>query len=78
MDNNEEEVRDLREKVLLLEAEHNNLKDKVSSNHKSVMDLVKELVTRVEFTPVKMIAYGLAGTIMSSVLMALLTKVITK
>lgn len=67
MDNNEEDVRELRERVLLLEE-----KDKQKDS------LIKELVTRVEFTPVKMIAYGLAGTIMSSVLMAILAKVITQ
>lgn len=39
---------------------------------------VKDLVTRVEFTPVKLIAYGLAGTILSSVLMAILSKVLMK
>lgn len=39
---------------------------------------VKDLVTRVEFTPVKIIAYGLAGTILSSVLMAIMSKVLMK
>ena len=67
MDNNEKDVRELRERVLLLEE-----KDKQKD------DTLKELVTRVEFTPVKMIAYGMAGTILSSVLMAILAKVITQ
>lgn len=67
MDNNEDDVRELRERVLLLE-EKDKQKDLT----------IKDLVTRVEFTPVKMIAYGLAGTIMSSVLMAILAKVLTQ
>ena len=67
MDNNEDEVRELRERVLLLEE-----KDKQKNL------VINDLVTRVEFTPVKMIAYGLAGAIMSSVLMAILSKVLTQ
>lgn len=39
---------------------------------------VKELVTRAEFTPVKLVVYGLAGTVLSSVLMALIATVIIR
>lgn len=39
---------------------------------------VKELVTRAEFTPVKLVVYGLAGTVLSSVLMALIATVVIR
>ena len=39
---------------------------------------VKLLVNRDEFTPVKLIAYGLACAVLSSVTMAVLAKVIIK
>ncbi len=39
---------------------------------------VKEMITRTEFMPVKMIVYGLATALMSSVFMAILAKVIIK
>lgn len=39
---------------------------------------VKALITRDEFTPVKLIAYGLATAVLSSVIMAVLAKVIIK
>lgn len=39
---------------------------------------ISELVTRAEFAPVKMIAYGLATAVGSSVIMAILAKVIIK
>lgn len=45
---------------------------------KTMQDTLKDLVTRAEFTPVKMIAYGLATAVMSSVIMAILAKVIIK
>jgi hypothetical protein len=44
----------------------------------SMDSAVKELITRQEFMPVKMIAYGLATAIMSSVIFAILAKVIIK
>jgi uncharacterized membrane protein len=44
----------------------------------SLQQIVATLVSRAEFTPVKMIAYGLATAVMSSVIMALLAKVILK
>lgn len=39
---------------------------------------VKLLVNRDEFTPVKLIAYGLACAVLSSFIMAVLAKVIIK
>lgn len=39
---------------------------------------VTKVVTQAEFAPVKMIAYGLATAVMSSVIMAILAKVVLK
>ena len=39
---------------------------------------ITELVTKAEFAPVRLIAYGLATAVMSSVMMAVLAKVIIK
>lgn len=50
------------------------LQEKVST----LENLVKERITRDEFTPVKLIAYGLATAVLSSVIMAVLAKVIIK
>lgn len=67
MDNQSEDIRELSNNVV-------RLQEQVATLQTSV----KDLVTRVEFTPVKLIAYGLAGTILSSVLMAILSKVLMK
>lgn len=67
MDNQSEDIRELSNNVV-------RLQEQVST----LQTAVKDLVTRVEFTPVKLIAYGLAGTILSSVLMAILSKVLMK
>jgi hypothetical protein len=45
---------------------------------RSVIEQIKTFVTRSEFGPVKMIAYGLAGTVMASVLTAVVAKVIVE
>lgn len=37
-----------------------------------------DLVTRYEFVPVKLIAYGIAGVVISSVLVAILSYVVRK
>lgn len=44
----------------------------------ALKEKVDTLVTRVEFTPVKILVYGGAGTILSTVVGALLAKVILK
>lgn len=67
MDNQSEDIRELSNHVV-------RLQEQVAT----LQVAVKDLVTRVEFTPVKLIAYGLAGTILSSVLMAILSKVLMK
>lgn len=45
---------------------------------RGMIEQIKTFVTRSEFGPVKMIAYGLAGTVMASVLTAVVAKVIIK
>lgn len=50
------------------------LQEKVSNLEATVRDLV----TRAEFTPVKLVVYGLAGTVLSSVLMALIATVVIR
>lgn len=67
MDLNADDIRKLTENVIRLQEQVGTLQG-----------TVKDLVTRAEFTPVKMIAYGLATAVMSSVLMAILAKVVTK
>ena len=74
----EAEISDLNSKVAVLTTRMDSAKDREDENHKSVLRMIESLVTKVEFTPVKLIAYGLASTIMSSVLLAILSKVFTK
>ncbi|EGC0267557.1 hypothetical protein H8U31_001308 [Salmonella enterica] len=40
--------------------------------------IIRDLVTKAEFTPVKLVVYGLAGTVLSSVLMALIATVVIR
>lgn len=40
--------------------------------------IVEDLVTKAEFAPVKLIAYGLASGAMSAVVMAIISKVILR
>jgi len=68
MDKDEyEELRQLSDSMIRMEEQM-----------KTMQNTIRDLVTRAEFTPVKMIAYGLATAVMSSVLMAILAKVIIK
>jgi len=60
-----DDFRDLDNNVVLL-------KEKVEQLEK----LVEKLVTKTEFAPVKLIAYGLATAVMSSVMMAIMAKVL--
>ncbi|EAM6792303.1 hypothetical protein E0G74_00915 [Salmonella enterica] len=50
------------------------LQEKVSN----LEGVVRDLVTKAEFTPVKLVVYGLAGTVLSSVLMALIATVVIR
>lgn len=40
--------------------------------------IITTLVTRPEFTPVKLIVYGLVGSLLAGVVGALLSKILTK
>lgn len=40
--------------------------------------IIEDLVTKAEFAPVKLIAYGLASGAMSAVVMAIISKVILR
>lgn len=60
-----EDFRELDNNVVLL-------KEKVDQLEK----LVEKLVTKSEFAPVKLIAYGLATAVMTSVMMAIMAKVL--
>jgi len=67
MSDKQDDAGGLRSDVVRLQVQVQNLEN-----------VVKELVTKAEFAPVKLIAYGLATAVMSSVLMAILAKVIIK
>ena len=61
--------------------EFNEMRTAVALSTASIAALVKSielLVTRFEFTPVKLLVYGMACTIFTSVLAAILSKVILK
>ncbi len=74
----ESDVSELTAQVAVLINRMDTTKARVEDNHRSLLKVVESLVTKVEFTPVKLIAYGLASTIMSSVLLAILSKVVQK
>lgn len=69
-----EEFHALDKKVDDLTASNIRLQEQVASLQRAVL----ELVSKAEFAPVKLIAYGLATAVMSSVIMAVLAKVIIK
>ncbi len=68
------EFRELEDEVVVTNQNVIRLQEQVASLQKTV----EAFVTRTEFTPVKMIAYGLATTVLSSVVMAIMAKVIIK
>jgi|GEM_PF-2813849 hypothetical protein len=65
LERDSDEIRELSDNVIRLQEQISTLQG-----------MVKIYVTRAEFTPVKMIVYGLAGTVMTSVLLAILSRVI--
>jgi uncharacterized protein YhaN len=69
-----EEFRELEKAVDAVDRNTIRLQEQVSSMQKKIDDLV----SRAEFAPVKLIAYGLATAVGSSVIMAILAKVIIK
>ena len=69
-----DEVRDVDTRVEHVEGRLERLNDKLDH----IKDAIDKLVTRHEFYPVRLIAYGLAGGILMTVLMAVLSKVVLK
>lgn len=69
-----EEFRDLEKVVETTDRNVIRLQEQVASMQRKIDDLV----SRAEFAPVKLIAYGLATAVGSSVIMAILAKVIIK
>ncbi len=69
-----QEFRELEEAVQKTDLNVVRLQEQV----RSLQQTVEAFVTKAEFTPVKMIAYGLATTVLSSVVMAILAKVIIR
>ena len=69
-----QEFRELERVVDTTSANVIRLQEQVSTIQKKL----DELVTKAEFYPVRMIAYGLATAVLSSVLMAVLAKVVIK
>ncbi|EFO7976598.1 hypothetical protein HO291_003454 [Salmonella enterica] len=63
----ENELNKLNESVIRLQEKVSNLEV-----------IIRDLVTKAEFTPVKLVVYGLAGTVLSSVLMALIATVVIR
>jgi translation elongation factor EF-1beta len=58
--------------------DHESLLARLDERVKHIETMVHTLVTRVEFTPVKAIAFGLAGLILCSVLAAVVATVLHK
>ncbi len=69
-----EEFRDLEVTVQATDRNVIRLQEQVCNMQRKI----EELVSRAEFAPVKLIAYGLATAVGSSVIMAILAKVIIK
>lgn len=68
------EFRELERKVDDTASHVIRLQEQVATMQKTL----ETLVSKAEFIPVKMISYGLAGTVLSSALMAVLAKVLIK
>ena len=62
-----DEVNQLKTKVAVLENEHKNFREKLT-----------DFVGRSEFAPVKMIAYGLIGTLGTSFVMGLISMLVLR
>lgn len=66
------EMQDLRREVTRM----GNTVSSLETETRHLRDLIRELVTRQEFFPVKMIAYGLAAGSMGAVITAVISTVI--
>jgi hypothetical protein len=68
------EFRELEKKADATETHVVRLQEQV----KTLQDAIKQCVTIAEFAPVKLIAYGLATLALSSVVLAIIAKVVVK
>ncbi len=59
-------------------AKHSSDLAVLASKHEALNLLVSTLVTRPEFMPIKLIVYGLVGSILAGVVGALLSTILTK
>lgn len=50
----------------------------IEANQKHVADKMESLVSRLEFTPVKLLVYGMTGIILSTVMAAMVALVLVK
>lgn len=57
------------------EHQHSERLMRIETKMESVLEKLEEVVSRAEFWPVKMIAYGLAGGILTAFLSAVVFKV---
>lgn len=58
--------------------EHDTSITRLQEQVKNMQALIDTMVTKAEFGPVKLIAYGLASLTMTSVVLAVLAKVVVK
>jgi len=68
---------DVGEKMLVMERDSIEKLTRLQSTVDSLEKRIPEWITRVEFTPVKMITYGLVSIILTSVFTAVVALVVT-
>jgi hypothetical protein len=73
-----EDHSDIKVDIAILKKEVEAAREMMKRELDTVNSTLKTLVTRIEFTPIKIIVYGLVGSIMTGVLGAILANVIRK
>lgn len=73
----DERITRLERQMLEMERESIEKLTRLQSSVEEVKTRIPEWVTRVEFTPVKIIAYGLVSIILTSVFTAIVALVVT-
>jgi hypothetical protein len=71
-------LNDLRVKTEVLRTRLTSVEEDIDRRLKVIDDGVAKLVTRPEFTPVKLLTYGLAGSLLAGIVAAILSLVIHK
>lgn len=59
-------------------AEHEKRLTRAELLHENLKELAKEFISRQEFTPIRMIVYGLGATALTGLLSAILSKVLVQ